>query len=148
MAEFVSVYMPPPRPQLTEGTLPELSPFDVHPSRLHALRTFLRNPRASFTCPQQGMLIELIVRGEEHVLAVLSTNVGKTTSILMISKMYAPTKTIIYVLPLRALHSEIVRRASHVGVSAATWEPKGPSFNHVNILTVSIEHVGHPEFLE
>jgi hypothetical protein len=58
---------PPSRPLVTHM---------MHPSRLHDLRTFLKNDSASFKDPQQALALELIRGKEPSLLVIGPTGMG------------------------------------------------------------------------
>ncbi|KAH8100432.1 P-loop containing nucleoside triphosphate hydrolase protein, partial [Cristinia sonorae] len=120
----------------------------VHPSRLKDLRVFLHDSNASFTSPAQATLLELIVDGRSHLLAVVGTGIGKTTLIMMVAKMYASTRTVIVVLPLLSLHNQMRSRALLAGLKASKFSPDEEFDRYANIVTVQIEHLDSPRFNE
>lgn len=148
IADASRVFFPPPPVPSSISSLAPVSDIAVHPSRLRHLREFMDDSDASFTCPQQGVLLEHILDGKQNILGVLATGFGKTTLIMMISKMYASTKTIVMVLPLLALHENVHERARNFGLATEQWKP-GPECNRVaNIVTVGIEMIGIKQFHE
>jgi len=53
----------------------------------------------------------------------------------------------IVVLPLSALHDDFKWRAAKLQVSYSQWSPKGKFNINVSVISVSIEHLGFPEFI-
>lgn len=146
MAEAAGVYWPVPPPTCDPGNLMPVSEIDVHPSRVQALRDFLGNQAASFSHPLQGALLEHILRGRENILGVLATGFGKTMLIMMLSKMYARTKTIVVVLPLSSLHADFHSRAAQHGLVCAKFSSTDYFDTNPNVLTVAIEELANVKF--
>ncbi|KAH8069686.1 P-loop containing nucleoside triphosphate hydrolase protein, partial [Cristinia sonorae] len=104
------------------------------------------DPSASFSSPSQAVLLELILLGREHVLAVFPTGSGKTTLIFLLARMYALGKVIIVVLPLLSLHDDMHRRARLQGLKAAKFNAYEEFDRHANIVTVQVEALGTQGF--
>lgn len=139
------MYFPKAPVSLDSATLRPVSDVSVHPSRLKDLRKFLRDPKAQFTTPEQGVLLEHALAGRDNVLGILGTAFGKTTLIMMMAKMYAQARVTVVVLPLSALHDDLDRRAKAHGLHISRWSPQ--EFNpNVNIITVAVEYLAHPQF--
>jgi superfamily II DNA or RNA helicase len=148
MAEVVSVYFPKPRPPLDDNHLRPVSDISVHPSRLADLRTFLNDKRANFSCPEQALLLELMVQAKQSVLAILGTSSGKTMILMMYAKMYSRGRVTVVVLPVSGLHADFERRVKGYSMSVSRWAPNGKFNGNVNIVYVSIEHIGFDGFKE
>lgn len=146
MADAAMIYFPAPPAPSEQGRLLPVADVAVHPSRLRDLRSFLGDPSAQWSCTLQGALLELILAGRQNLLAVLATGFGKTTLIMMISKMYAPTKTILVVLPLMSLHEDFHFRARKVGLIVDQFRLYGAFHRHANIVTVPVECLQSPAF--
>jgi hypothetical protein len=146
MAEMSHTYFPKITPNLDNDTL-DKSHVVIHPSRLQQLRGFLQDPLAQFTCQEQVILLELMLQRCQSVLAVLGTGSGKTLTILMQAALQNNLVTIV-VLPLSSLHDDLRRRAAARKVSYSQWVPKGKFNMDVSIISVSIEHLGFPEFIK
>lgn len=146
MAEMSHTYFPKVKPNLANDTL-DISKIIIPPSRLYQLRTFLKNPTAQFTCPEQAALLELMVLREESVLAVLGTGSGKTLVILLQAALQKDLVTIV-ILPLSTLHEDLKKRAASLGVGYSQWSPNGKFNPNVCVISVSIEHLGFPEFIK
>ncbi|KAF8810835.1 P-loop containing nucleoside triphosphate hydrolase protein, partial [Phlegmacium glaucopus] len=108
---------------------------------------FTKNPSAQFSCPEQVALLELMILRSQSVLAVLGTGTGKTFIVLMQAALQQHLVTIV-VLPLSSLHDDLKRRATELQVSYSRWSPKGKFNMNVNVISVSIEHLGFPEFVK
>jgi len=145
MAEMSHTYFPKVKPNLDNNAL-DISTIIIQPSRLLQLRAFLKNPSAQFTCPEQAILLELMLQRRQSVLAILGTGTGKTLIILMQASLQKDLVTIV-VLPLSALHDDFKRRAAELQVSYSQWSPKGKFNINVSVISVSIEHLGFPEFI-
>ncbi|THH20714.1 hypothetical protein EUX98_g8528, partial [Antrodiella citrinella] len=139
MADAAAMYWPTPPPSTHDDRLVAVSSIDVHPSRRKALRNFLNDHRAVFTHPMQGVLVEHIVRGKENILAVMATGSGKTTTIMMIAKMYAPQQTLVVILPLLSLHADMHARALQCGLVVSQFDAFKPFHRDANIVTVAVE---------
>lgn len=146
MAEIVAAYFPKPRPPLDDNTLRAVSDTSPHPSLLQSLRTFLNNPNARFTCPEQAVLLELMVQGKQSILGILGTGTGKTTIIMLHAQLYGNGRITIVVLPLSGLRYDLERRARGFYVSISQWNPSGTFNEDANIIYVSIEHLGFEKF--
>lgn len=146
MAEIVAAYFPKPRPPLDDNTLRAVSDTSPHPSLLQSLRTFLNNPNARFTCPEQAVLLELMVQGKQSILGILGTGTGKTTIIMLHAKLYGKGRITIVVLPLSGLRYDLERRARGFCVSISQWNPSGTFNEDASIIYVSIEHLGFEKF--
>ena len=92
-----------------------LDPSDVAipPTQLQELRDFLKKPDANFSCPEQAILLELMLQRTQSVLAILGTGSGKTLVILMQVKLQQHLVTIV-VLLLLMLHDDLRRRANYL----------------------------------
>lgn len=145
LAEMSHTYFPKVVPSLENDAL-DLSKITVPPYRRQQLRDFLNNPSAEFSCQEQAVLLELMMRREQSVLAVLGTGSGKTMIVLMQAKLQERLVTIV-ILPLSSLHGDLKRRASALGVSYSEWRPRGKFNRDVNVISVSIEHLGFDEFV-
>jgi hypothetical protein len=148
MAEASRIFFPPPPPPTGSNSLRPLSDVVVHPSRLVKFRSFLGNPTAQWSCPEQGVLLEHLIHGKENILAVLGTAAGKTTLIMFLAKEYAKGKTIVVVLPLAALHSDFHRRAVQHNLTVTKWNFNGKFNPHAHIITASIEDLKHQSFVK
>jgi hypothetical protein len=144
MAEMSHTYFPKVQPNILDNTL-DLSEIIIPPCRLSQLRLFLRDRGASFKCPEQAALLELMIRREQSVLAVLGTGTGKTMIVLLQAKLQQELTTII-VLPLSSLHDDLKRRCHDLGVSYSRWQPLGKFNPNVNLISVSIEHLEFQDF--
>ena len=145
MAELSRVYFPKIVPNLASDSF-DTSEIVVPPSRLQELRAFLNDPNAKFSCPEQAVLLEMMMRRTHSVLAILSTGSGKTLVILMQASLQKHLVTIV-VLPLSSLHDDLKRRALQLRVSYSRWQPNGKFNPDVNLISVSIEHLGFHDFI-
>jgi superfamily II DNA helicase RecQ len=145
MAQVTHTYFPKITPNLANDTL-DLGDINIAPSRLQELRNFLKNPSATFTCPEQAILLEMMIRRSHSVLAILGTGLGKTLVILMQASLQKTLVTIV-ILPLSSLHDDLKRRALQLGVSYSRWQPNGKFNPNVNVVSVSIEHLGFSNFI-
>ena len=146
IAEMSHMYFPKVSSNLGNETL-EISQINILPCRLHQLRSFLKNPSANFTCPEQAALLELMLRRTQSVLAILGTGTGKTLTILFQAFLQKELVTIV-VLPLSSLHDDLKRRSLQLNVSYSRWAPNGKFNMDVNVISVSIEHLGFPAFVK
>ncbi|TCD60567.1 hypothetical protein EIP91_009851, partial [Steccherinum ochraceum] len=136
-----------PLPPTTDpGALLPVSDIVPHPSRLAQLRNFLQDPNGSFTHPLQAVLLEHVLDGRQNLLAVLPTSFGKTATIMLLSKCYAPTQTIVVVLPLLALHADFRDRAVQLGVACDKFNSHEEFDRHANVVTVAVEALDDPKF--
>ncbi|TCD60192.1 hypothetical protein EIP91_010597 [Steccherinum ochraceum] len=145
MAQAANVWWPNPPPPRGEGSLLPVSDIAVHPSRLRKFREFMHKPNAVFSHPQQGVLLELILRGKDNVLGVLATGLGKTYLIMMAAKMYYPKQTIVIVLPLLCLHEDFHSRAKAADLVCERFRPNMAFRQHPNVVTVAIESLEQQE---
>ena len=146
MAEFSLLYFPPPpRPRTW---LPVISNVEVHPSRLVAFRKFMNDPDAHWSCPEQAIFVESIVRGRENVLGVLATGFGKTTTVMFIASAFSPGKSTVVIMPLAALHEDFHERARQYGLKACRWRMDGKFDGFSNIITAAIEDLMQDKFIE
>lgn len=146
MADASRIYFPKPPSSDSSNAIRPVSDIIVHPSRLRDLKAFFLDNQAQFSCPEQGVLLEHILQGKENILAILATGFGKTTLIMMVAKVYAPTKTIVVVLPLLSLHQEVHRRAQGHGLVADQWKSGNGWNRKANIVTVAIEVIQDIQF--
>ena len=146
MAEMSHMYFPKVLPNLVNDQL-DISDITIPPCRLQQLRTFLKKPDAHFSCPEQAVLLELMMRRTQSVLANLGTGSGKTLTVLMQAKLHKNLVTIL-VLPLSSLHHDLKRRAESLGVLYSRWAPNGKFNGDVQVVSVSIEHLGFQSFVE
>lgn len=146
MAEMSHRYFPKVVANVVDDTL-DISQIIVPPVRLAQLRSFLQNPSAQFTCSEQAVLLELMISRTCSTLAVLGTGTGKTLTILFQASLQKDLITIV-VLPLSSLHDDLKRRAQEKNISFSRWSPNGKFNVDVNIISVSIEHLGFPDFIK
>jgi superfamily II DNA helicase RecQ len=145
IAEMSHTYFPKVRPNFDNDNL-DISQIIIPPVRLHQLRTFLNNPVAHFTCPEQAVLLELMLLRTQSILAILGTGTGKTFAILMQAVLQKELVTIV-VLPLSTLHDDLKRRALELQVPYSRWSPTGKFNANAQVISVSIEHLGFSEFV-
>lgn len=148
-AEMLMKFWPKPPIPFGSANLRPVADIMVHPSRRRDLRRFLRDPKAKFSTPEQGVLLEYILEGRESILGILGTGFGKTTLIMMLAKMYAHGKITVVVLPLSALHADLEARARQYGLVASRWSPDPSKFNpNAAIITCAVEYLEFPAFHE
>jgi superfamily II DNA or RNA helicase len=143
MAEVVATYFP--KPSRATGDRP-ISDIFVNRSRLTDLRTFLKNPKAEFSCPEQAILLEMMIQRKQSILGILGTGTGKTTIIMMHAKVYGNGRVTVVVLPLSGLHGDLERRAKALGLRISRWQTKGKFNPNADIVYVSIEHLTFEDF--
>ena len=146
MAEMANAYFPKVVPDSLKDSI-DISEIRIPPCRLHELREFLKNPAAQFTCPEQAALLELMMRRTESILAVLGTGTGKTLTIFLQAHLQKGLTTVV-ILPLSSLHDDLHRRAAELQVSFSRWLPEGQFDMNARVISVSIEHLGFPEFVK
>jgi len=146
MAECSLIYFP--RPPHPKTWLPTVSEIDVHPSRLSDFRDFMRDPLAQWSCPQQAIFVEHLVRGQDNVLGILGTGFGKTTTIMFIAKKYSQGKSTVVIMPLAALHEDFHNRARQYGLNACRWKFSGDFDSNAHIITAAIEDLLLDKFVE
>lgn len=148
IAEHDTRFMPPPPPVLTLASLRPVSTISVHPSRLRALRVFSDMEDASFTCPEQALMLELMIQGKESVLGILGTGTGKTTMVMLNAAWYGEGKVTVVVLPLSSLRADLRRRCKKIGVTISDWMPNNAFDPNVSIMMVAIEYLGTQSFIK
>jgi hypothetical protein len=146
IAEMAHSYFPKVKVDMDDNTL-DLSQIYVPPVRLHQLRLLLNKTTAQFTCPEQAALLELMVLRTQSTLAILGTGFGKTFVVLLQATIQKELVTIV-VLPLSTLHDDLKRRALELQVSCSKWSPNGKYNMNVQVISVSIEHLGFPDFVQ
>lgn len=78
----------------------------------------MNDPDAHWTCPEQAIFVESIIRGRENVLGILATGFGKTTMIMFIASAFSRGKSTVVIMPLAALHEDFHEHARHRGLKA------------------------------
>ena len=146
MAEMSHTYFPKIQPDIIKDSL-NLSDIVIPPSRLFDLRTFLKDPSAEFSCPEQAVLLQMMIERRQSLLAVLGTGSGKTMMILLQATIQKELVTIV-VLPLSSLHDDLKRRAIKMCVPYSRWKPNGKFNENASVISVSIEHLGFDEFIK
>jgi hypothetical protein len=146
MAEMSHTYFPKVKPNLANDSI-DISDLNIHPYRLLQLRDFLKNPSAQFSCPEQAVLLELMLLRRQSILAIIGTGLGKTFTVLMQASLQ-PSLVTIVILPLSTLHDDFKRRAADLRVSYSQWCPNGKFNMNVSVISVSIEHLGFPDFIK
>lgn len=146
IAEMSHIYFPKVQPNIENDQL-DLTQIVISPVRLQQLRTFLNNPTAQFTCPEQAILLELMLLRTQSILAILGTGLGKTFIVLLQAMIQKELITIV-VLPLSTLHDDLKRRAAKLRVPYSRWVPRGKFNVNVQVISVSIEHLGFKDFLQ
>ncbi|TFY56740.1 hypothetical protein EVJ58_g7450, partial [Rhodofomes roseus] len=142
---------------ITSGVVPALeqqmtrltaAQYQVHPSRLSALRRFLDDPKASFTSPLQAQALEVYLSRKVNMLVCLPTGHGKSLLFFLPAKMYESAKTTIVVVPLLALHHDFGRRADKHGIRYQQWTAQSTLEScFVPLVLVSSERVRTTAFL-
>lgn len=117
MAKMLLTYFPKIQPNHVADLL-DTSQTVIPLSCLQELQTFLNNPSAQFSCPEQVVLLELMMRHTQSVLTVLGTGTGKTLVVLMQATLQKNLVTVV-ILPLLSLHDDFKRRADSLGVSSS-----------------------------
>jgi superfamily II DNA helicase RecQ len=146
-AEVLTKFWPKPPIPFGSANLRPVSDILVHPSRRRDLRKFFGDPKAKFSTPEQGVLLEYILEGRENILGILGTGFGKTTLIMMLAKMYANGKITVVVLPLSVLHGDLEARARQHGLDVSRWNPDPAKFNdNANIITCAVEYLEFEAF--
>jgi superfamily II DNA helicase RecQ len=146
IAEMSYMYFPKVTPVINTNQL-DISNIVVPPLRLQQLRNFLKNNTAQFTCPEQAALLELMIQRTHSILAILGTGTGKTFIILLQAALQKRLVTIV-ILPLSTLHDDLKRRSGQLGVLYSRWTPNGKFNENVQVISVSIEHLGFPDFVK
>jgi hypothetical protein len=146
IAESSLIYFPRPPPPKT--WLPIVSDIDVHPSRLVAFQDFMQNPVVHWSCPQQAMFVEYLIRGVDNVLGILGTGFGKTTTIMFVAKKFSEGKSTVVIMPLNALHEDFHHRAREYGLKASRWQISGKFDSNAHMITAAIEDLMNEKFLE
>ncbi|KAJ7795571.1 P-loop containing nucleoside triphosphate hydrolase protein, partial [Mycena leptocephala] len=91
--------------------------------------------------PQQGELVERMLRRQRHTIGAVTCDFGKSTVVMMIAKMFESHLVTIVILPLSGLHRDFHRRAHDHGLAFSQWHPTKGSFNSsVSLVYVSVEH--------
>ena len=145
IAEMSHTYFPKVRPNYENDNL-DVSQIIIPPVRLFQLRNFLNKPDAEFTCPEQAILLELMLLRTQNILAILGTGTGKTFTILLQAVLQKEMITIV-ILPLSTLHDDLKRRSLELRVPCSRWAPHGKFNENAQIISVSIEHLGFSEFI-
>jgi ABC-type antimicrobial peptide transport system ATPase subunit len=103
---------------------------------------FFKDPQAEFSCPKQAILLEHMVKGQENVFGIMGTSSGKTTLIMLLSKMYGNGLTTLVVLPLSALHGDFERRSHKHRLIVSRWHPNPNEFNpNADIVTCAVQYL-------
>jgi superfamily II DNA helicase RecQ len=76
---------------------------------------------APFRCPEQAALLDHLVFGDRDLLGIIRTGGGKSEAVLLWAKL-CPTKLAVVFAPLNALISDLVQRATAMGVQARWWK--------------------------
>ncbi|KAJ7076529.1 hypothetical protein C8R44DRAFT_863362 [Mycena epipterygia] len=148
-AEAASIYFPPPPPPRPPYALRPASSVLVDPSRLVALRKFLRKDDALFRCAEQGELLEKIQTKKNHILAVLACDFGKTTMIMLNVQQFDPHLVTLVILPITGLVREFHRRAVQHDIKIGVFNPANIQYNPTEqIVYVSIEFAGGDSFID
>jgi len=108
----------------------------------------MNDPDAHWSCPEQAIFVESIVRGRENVLGVLATGFGKTTTVMFIASAFSPGKSTVVIMPLAALHEDFHERARQYGLKACRWRMDGKFDGFSNIITAAIEDLMQDKFIE
>ena len=80
MAKMAYKYFPKNPPSIVNNTL-DISEIFIPPSQLMKLRSFLNKPGAHFSCPEQAILLEMMISWHHSILAVLGTGSRKTDTL-------------------------------------------------------------------
>jgi len=129
--------------------LPELkavSSLSVSASILEALRTFQKDPMATFKSVEQAMALQLILDGTRDVVAILPTGGGKSL-LFFLPTMLEKEFTTVVIVPLIAVMQDLRSRCIECGISCANWDPDNRAMGPVNLLFVAVEHAIEPRFM-
>lgn len=127
---------PPPHNELT---------ICPHPSNLAKLRAFMGDQKAQFTLPEQAQALEAVLGGSNHVLIIIPTGAGKTSTVL-IPAMESPHKVTIVLVPLSALRVDFSRRCNKLGIRWSEWTEATQL--ETTVVMVSPENAAKRSFLK
>jgi hypothetical protein len=113
--------------------------FVPHPSLIKMLRTFLRNPSATFKTPEQAEALEIVIARDRHLLLVGPTAMGKSLVYMLPAAQRNDGITCI-LLPLSALHLDFDRRCGDLNIASSRWLPGANEQPRTRIVYVSPEH--------
>jgi superfamily II DNA helicase RecQ len=117
----------------------------VLPTKKHltALQTYTKNPRAHWTCPEQGEAFALATNpGRQSLIIVMATGGGK--SLFFLGTVPLEKGISVVIVPLRALMEDQIRAAVAKNIACYEWvDDSDPPFAH-GIAFISIERVTGP----
>ncbi|KAF7295738.1 C2H2-type domain-containing protein [Mycena chlorophos] len=151
VAGLVRRLAPHVQPPPTQNQLPCATNVLPDPMFLRDFRVFIDKPDANWRTPKQAELLVKMYEGTDHILGILGPDSGKTTLILFLVKMYQPAGAIsVVILPLSGLQRNFMERTAAAGISAHLWTPDSglESYDHIQLLVVSVEHAFFDAFQE
>jgi superfamily II DNA helicase RecQ len=133
-------------PTSPPSQLSQRESFVPHPSLLKMLRVFLRNPSATFKTPQQAEALEIGMAGDQHLLLVGPTAMGKSLVYMLPAAQRNHGITCV-LLPLSALHLDFDRRCRDLNIESSRWLPGTNERPRTRIVYISPEHAQTSTFI-
>jgi hypothetical protein len=128
-----------------QSVLQEIQPLEISYLRVEGLRLYLANPLATFKTIQQARAVEVLSRGNPHVLIVMPTGAGK--SAIYASPGYVENAGFrLVVLPYRSLLDQVVQDAKSKGLPYSTFPSPDIDLFHSRLIFVSLERCADIEF--
>jgi superfamily II DNA helicase RecQ len=125
--------------------LQDIQPLEISYLCVEGLRLYLANPLATFKTIQQARAVEVLSRGNPHVLIVMPTSAGK--SAIYMSPGYVENAGFrLVVLPYRSLLDQVVQDAKSKGLPYSTFPSPDIDLFHSHLIFVSLEHCADIEF--
>ena len=135
----------PPPVGIVSQTVQPCKPFKLpDPSNLNLLRDFMNDPRASFTCPEQALGLELALNGKTNFFLIGPTGMGKSSVFLIPARLRAGKVTIV-LIPLSGLRMDFAIRCKKLAIECTEWTVRDQEKS--TIVMVSPENAILPPFL-
>lgn len=107
---------------------------------LPAFRHFMRDPAASFKCPEQLQFVTHLLAREHNLLGCLPTGSGKTLLMLFPAAIYEQTLITIVITPLDGLTADLERRCRQLPIRYTRWSLTQTENPRTPIVFASVEH--------
>ncbi|KAG6875527.1 hypothetical protein C0992_003478, partial [Termitomyces sp. T32_za158] len=127
-------------------------------SAIYWLRLITGNSNAKFRSKEQELLIQSALNSTQNILGIMPTGGGKSYVFFIpafadqsaaqeMGTHEIPKKTIT-VVPNKALLSDMLRKATDLGIRAIQWKTSTPRnvSNNASLLLIALESITHPKF--
>lgn len=122
--------------------------FHVHPFLVAKLRELYPHlgQNVGFRNKEQAIVTQLMYLGQRHVLYVSPTGSGKTTPGMLAAKFLRPGKSLVWLLPLLAMHEQSQNVSTSSGLTWEKWSNATLPTTLVDNIFATIDQATHVSF--